>query len=429
MTPSARPSAAASTNDTTTPISSGPYTRRRQRLDDLNRISPESSLRGQPFGPEVNLSRQSSGDQDFLGADWRSGSVLSSATQDSLSDCDPEESDSSRQQAQSALDLLRWVGTRSSGHSLLALGSVDHTTPAESLDRATDKQNSCSEFEEQLAAPKSESFLLWSLDYGHRTLSALTVDLAGTRHALPELMTVVRFQQCKDETVNQDVGYFRADDGTWQFIWGHDLKMRLGTTGNWAGKIIVFKWLKVAVLGREQDASYYRSLIEEDLKRLKVPEKTVQDLFVRHLQEIKAELLRISAMQRRCAVPDLPRIWTFWNIPRIADLGSRKELADCLNRAEWGDFSLVFEDESAGSWHAYKHMESSHRHLDSGLSREGDGELVVVDGGGYTVNTTSFVMPCSLDGSARAPLRPTGKTLSMETAPTRRTRLAEHSRR
>lgn len=263
----------------------------------------------------------------------------------------------------------------------------------------------------------TEVFLKTYVDYGTCYLSVGQVLLPKDHVAQPDDLNILQLQERRKERSPQLCGYFREGEGAWSWIHGHALE-RISREDKSHHSVRSFRKLKIAVLGTGPEADHARETINRELAELRVEEKNANQLFVRHLIEIKRDVE--TASEKVFGSTDLARFkrWTYWFVPEVADPGKTQVLSLLLQRASWGDFSIASETEAAGSWIVSKHLRCEQRRQRYGNSTQsytpGD-EIVVCDGGGWTFNTASYVVVPTRGIEAihqspeRLPLKPTGK--------------------
>ena len=183
-------------------------------------------------------------------------------------------------------------------------------------------------------------------DYGTRNLSlgAQVVRFGRLETDCPT--TILCLQGRGKEELPQLVGYVsREVDGVRRldFCWGDELAR--GALSRDSEVVASFGRLKLAVFGNDAESFNIKRAIELDLARLDVPEKTVEDLFTRHLVAIR-ETMQSAALKKYGQDLTLTmKVCTFFGIPEIMDLGARQKLVSLLRRAEWQQTRLVSETE------------------------------------------------------------------------------------
>lgn len=147
-----------------------------------------------------------------------------------------------------------------------------------------------------------------------------------------------------------------------------------------------------------------------------MPEKTAEDLFVRHLVALKSALYQAAANQFHDAslsITALPA-YVFFAVPEMVHLGNRHKLSQLLARAELPRTKLIPETEAAGAWHAFKFGKENPASSDKLFAR-GD-ELLVADAGGWTFNASSYIITGPSEDGARIGMKATGRKDSVSLA-------------
>lgn len=193
------------------------------------------------------------------------------------------------------------------------------------------------------------------VDYGTRNLSA-GIQILSPGVSESECPAVpLSLQGRGKEELPQLVGYIshEVDDfRQLQFCWGDELAKAAALRDS---KVVAsFGRLKLAIFGNDVESRNIKSSIEEDLASLDVPEKTADDLFVRHLVAIGGAMRAATTKRYGRNLSLTMKACIFFGIPEIMDLGARQKLVSLLRRACWQQTRLVSETECVytftGAW-------------------------------------------------------------------------------
>lgn len=205
---------------------------------------------------------------------------------------------------------------------------------------------------------------VWTIDYGTTTVTVLGhITQEVNDDLIPPPNAILSLQGFNRSLCPQVVGYVRQDNVV-SFVWGDRVsEKRRHALTNTSISVICFERLKVAILGvgKESDAATTR--IQHELDAFGAPEKTVEDLFVRHLEALKpavpSAFLNVFAAQHSfwtCEqAAELP-VEVIFAVPEIADVGKLHTLVRLLKKAEFPRTTLVPEGEAAGAWHVPCHQ-------------------------------------------------------------------------
>lgn len=279
--------------------------------------------------------------------------------------------------------------------------------------------------------------VLWIIDYGTKTAPVGAQIRHRNQEPSPGKTSILCLQGQSRKEVPQIVGYVLRNESL-EFVWGYELsRLRQSAKKGTCIVVAAFERLKLAILGTGKESVDARERIEDELKNLDVPEKSAEDLFVRHLVALKPAIA--SAVSKEFAssgnhrtaqqISELP-VHVFFAAPEMVDLGRLHNLSKLLMLAGFPETTLVPEAEAAGAWHAWRYCQEN---LDPKLSGDlfalGAG-LIVCDVGGWTCNISSFTISSSLDNGvtgARIGMRSTGTPVSKFQLPSSRLHASIHS--
>lgn len=203
------------------------------------------------------------------------------------------------------------------------------------------------------------------------------------------------------EEVPQKLGFIRLD-GEWRFTWGwelDDLQRKMPEDD-----IVVFEWLKMCLYGAE-GASEYADSITERLAQIGFPNRGPEWLLELHLKEIQ-RAAHADALRCFPAI-SIRNPANFIAVPEVSDPNTCRMMMMTAKAAGFKNARPISETEAAAGWAVHKLVcdqpprKTSDADTMVGLHccryespdtdmRQGAGdEMVVADGGGMTVVSSS----------------------------------------